>query len=76
VPCPSIGGSILLQVTEGVDGIGEPEFRVLHPQCVRAQGDDIRQAGNQSCGCDFEVGFDASRGSNGLALSYRSFQPN
>ena len=58
---PSIGGSILLQVTEGVDGIGEPEFCVLHTQCVWAQGDDIRQAGDQCCGRDFEVGFDAAR---------------
>ena len=41
---PAVGCNIFLQVADGVDGVRETEFRILHAQRVRAQGDDIRQA--------------------------------
>ena len=44
---PAVRRTVFLQMAEGVDGVGETEFRIFNTQRVRAQGDDIRQTSDQ-----------------------------
>ena len=55
---PTIGRLVVLEVAEGVHGIGEAEFGVLQAQGVRTQSDHVRQPGDQCGGSDFKVRFD------------------